>query len=254
MLKSMKMISFIRFALVLFLCVPAEGGKRGGGKRGGGKKGGKRVRALELADVIDENSIFLTPDGAYYRKIADSCSDYEYEGAIHVSTHPSHIYAIAIPKKDATVAGCPVLATHANFDTDGAVAEKEMMVFASKDVGDRVFGKGGTLAMGDFMLSELLRAYEEADPSVAGVYDDWTNNCFNYVVDLAKSLGVKVDTRVISFVARRLLESNAEELMRGVRAHFDFYSFIEGRNLRADYIPDEELSEKVVQDQAAPLL
>ena len=221
----------------------------GGGKKGGGKKGsGSGKRARRSRNLISANSIAVEQDDPDYRAIARACGDYEYEGALYVDTH---LYAIASPLQEAELAGCPFVVTHTSFEDAYTVAEKELLVFENKRVGQRFYGKDGTYVIGTFKLSEILRAFEDSDPAVAGVYDALTNTCASYMVDLALHLDVKIDTQVTSFIVRRLLEHNTRDILDRVRSHVDFSSLFDSRHLRAEDVTDEELVEIVVEMQAS---
>ena len=250
------LLSIARLVSVFFLLgtvSAGRGGYGGGGDDdsgdGGGKRGGSGKRVRRSRNLISKYSVAVEKDHPDYRAIASSCGDFEYEGALYVD---KHLYGVAIPQADAAYAGCPFIVTHANFVDDDSAAEKEMLFFDTKKVGQRFFGEEGTYVIGKYKLSELLRAFEKADPAVAGVYDVLTNSCANYMIELAQGLDAKIDSQVTAFIAKRLLESNSKEILDNVRNHMDFSSFFGDRNLRAD-IGDEELIEMVVESQAASL-
>ena len=58
-------------------------------------------------------------------EIIHACKDHEYEAPLFVD---SHFYAVAISSEDAASAGCPMLVTHADFETVATNAKKELRV------------------------------------------------------------------------------------------------------------------------------
>ena len=225
-------------------------GEGGGGKKGGESGSGSGKRARRSRNLISKYSVVVQEDDPDYRAIARSCGDFEYDGALYVDTH---LYGVAIPQAAAAYAGCPFIVTHSNFIDENSQAEKEILFFDTKKVGQRFFGEEGTYHMGKYKLSTILNAFAKADPAAAGVYDVLKNTCANYMIELAQGLDAKVDSQVTAFVAKRLFESNSKEILENIRNHMDFSSYFGDRNLRAD-IGDEELIEMVVESQAAPLL
>ena len=193
---------------------------------------GRRLKKISFA-IEDSTEIF---DG-----IVDACGDFEYDGFLHVD---NHFYAVAIPKEDAVAAGCPVLMSHADFNSEGTIAEKQIIAYDNK-IGKELFEEAA-LPIGSFKLTELHRAYEETDPSEAGTYDVFTNSCARYVMDLAAKLGVEPDAKMTVFVARRLMETKSKALMDSIRNHPNFQSLFEGRNLRAVDVSDNEVISDLV--------
>ena len=218
---------------------------------GGG--GGNRRRLGDDASVVDDND-----NPAQYRNYVDQCGDNEYDAAIHVDH--GHLYAVATPKDAAVTAGCPLMAAHAVFRHETTTA-KQLLIWDSdnndtKEEKESVLRNGSSLSVGSFKLSELLSAYEKADPTTTtGGYDVLTNNCGNFVVDLASHLGIEIDGRVKAFVARRLLLESGSQLVAKIRNHWDYVSLFKGssdgdnRNLRS--VSDEVLVELLVEKTAS---
>ena len=166
------------------------------------------------------------------------------------------MFAIAAPKEDAAAAGCPFVASHAEFQND--TVEKKVNVFKGQDkmhFSDHL-DEGDYLPIGTFKLSKLAQAFEQSDTSKSGsaVYDVITNNCSKFMMNLARQLGVEVDGKITSFVARRLIAESGQTLADQIRSSANFVSqFFGGRNLRAGADNDADLIKSLVESVAAKL-
>jgi hypothetical protein len=128
-----------------------------------------------------------------------------------------------------------------------------------------MFSEEESLPIGTFKLADLAQAYEDTpDDDVSagrggGVYDLVTNNCATYMVKLASTLGVKIDSRITSFVARRLIEESGKDLADKIRNSMHYFSFFgDRRNLRSSAgqqetyeASDQELVEALVNKGAS---
>ena len=182
-------------------------------------------------------------------EIIHACKDHDYEASLFVD---SHFYAVAIPSEDAASAGCPMLVTHADFETVAANAKRELRVLDDLQEGKKLYKE--KLPIGTFKLSELHGAIKEADPEAAGKHDILTNTCANYMIELAGNLGVPVDTTMISYAGRRLVEHKTERLMNYIRNTIDVSSLFEGRHLRVQEVDDDELLSRLVEQVASELI
>jgi hypothetical protein len=118
-----------------------------------------------------------------------------------------------------------------------------------------MFDDNGFVSVGTFQFADMTRAFDKVEPGSNGGYDVVTNNCATYLVNLASELGVKVDTRITGFVARRLLENSGSEFVNSVRASVNYWTLFQGRNLRsAEAATDEEIVELVVNAGASKLV
>ena len=239
------------FALVVaFLLSPEIRALDGLGGAGGGKSSSKsrrlsdftyrQQRGLETADKLMEDTELL-----------DKCGDTDYGAFLFVD---EHIYAVAFPGSDAQAAGCPMLVAHAVFESEHRAGNKELLQWNDVTVGEYLFPQDESLSMGTFKLSELWRAYHDADVNASGyaVYDIVTNNCGAFVVNLASELDMPIDTRVTTFVVRRLLQNSSKELYQRVRqsvSYLDLYG--NRRRRRAETVTDEELINLLVDYQTS---
>jgi hypothetical protein len=179
----------------------------------------------------------------------DACGAYSYEGLIYVD---SHLHAVASPGEEAVNAGCPFIIAHSVFDDLTSPAYKEVLIWDDKEQGEAVV-KGGSLSIGTFKLADIAQAYQQASPNAKGAkaYNIMTNNCGNFVVNLASLLGVKVDSKLTSFVSRRLLAKSGTVLFDRLRSSIADFS---GRHLRhEDEATNKDLVERLVDSQASVL-
>jgi hypothetical protein len=193
-----------------------------------------------------------------YAKFLGECGSFNYDTALYVDAD-THLYAVGFPNEDATGAGCPMIATHAIVRHDGATATKELLFWDNVEQGSRMFDKDGLVSVGSFMVLDMAQAFETVEPagsSNGGAYEVVTNNCAVYLVNLAFELGVKIDTRITGFVARRLLENSGSQFVESVRASVNYLSLFKGgRNLRSgDSATDQDVVELLVTAGAAKLL
>ena len=193
-------------------------------------------------------------DEPEYREHLEKCGDYEYEALLFVD---SHLHGVVSPKEEAMEAGCPFLVVHAVFEGT-APGRKEILFFDDKQSGEYLFADGklaeGSLPLGIFKLHELARAYDEADAGSEASYDIVSNNCGSFMVDLATKLGLTVDTKVTSFVARRLIEDSGKQLAEMIRSNLKNLSPFGDRHLlRGETATDEELVEALVESHASGL-
>jgi hypothetical protein len=189
-----------------------------------------------------------------YDSYLSDCGPFEYNVALYVD-ESTHLYAVAFPKEDAAAAGCPLFATHSIVQLHGAPATKELLVWDDVEQGRNMFDNDGLISVGAIKLADMARAFEKVELGSKGGYDIVTNNCATYLVNLASELGVKVDTRITGFVARRLLENSGSEFVNSVRASVNYWTLFQGRNLRsAEAATDEEIVELVVNAGASKLV
>ena len=194
-------------------------------------------------------------DGEEYRKYADVCADYDYDTAIYVN---KHMFAVASPKEEAVASGCPFLVTHALMGED--TPRKEVLVFLSREERNSFLTgeshlEDGMYHMGSFQFSDLYRVLDETEFTEHnnGVYDIVVNNCGNYMVKLASSLNIKIDSQVTNFVAHRILAASGKDLMDKIRSSANYFSLFHGRALRPETVPDKELVELLVEASASGL-
>ena len=199
-------------------------------------------------------------DEPEYLEYLEQCGDYEYEAVLFVD---SHLHGVVSPKEEAVEAGCPFLVVHSTFQGD-APARKEILFFEDKESGESLFADGnlkqGSLSMGTFQLHELARAYDKVDPNAihGSGYDIVTNNCGAFMVNLATHLGLTVDAKVTSFVARRLLEDSGKQLVDTIRSSAQYLKLFGDTDndrhlLRGESASDQELVEALVESHAAKL-
>jgi hypothetical protein len=210
----------------------------------------------------------FNPGDETYEQYVEACGHFEYPIYLHVDRH-SHIMVYGVPPDAAMAAGCPFGAAHSVFVTRPGkpATEKEILMWSNVTQGLSMFQEQESLPIGSFKLSDLAQAYEATpDDGIgggSGVYDLVSNNCATYMVKLASTLGVKIDSRVTSFVARRLVEESGKDLANKIRSSMHYISFLGGgrRNLRASAVQeaaseptDQELVEALVQKGASGAL
>jgi hypothetical protein len=211
--------------------------------------GGEANRRL----LLTTSYLLSREDNDYDRYLSD-CGSFEYYVALYVD-ESTNLYAVAFPNEDAAAAGCPMIATHAIVQLHGAPATKELLVWDDVEQGRNMFDSDGFVSVGTFQVADLARAFDNVELGSKGGYDIVTNNCATYLVNLASELGVKVDTRITGFVARRLLENSGSEFVKSVRASVSYLTLFQGRNLRsAEAATDEDIVELVVNAGASKLL
>jgi hypothetical protein len=210
-------------------------------------------------NLLSSNSIRLSEESSEFHSYMDKCGDFEYDAALYVGE--THLVALASPKeKDAIAAGCPFVAVHSVLSTEdnNVAAQKEIFIWEDKDEAEAFFSeKGSSLYVGTFPLDDLARAYQQAAPTAdgKGVYDIVANNCGAFIVNLATELGIKVDSQITAFVARRLLEDGAKEFFDSIRTSFNYFSLFEGRSrLGMDNVSDKEIVDLLVEKHTSKLL
>ena len=188
-------------------------------------------------------------DDPEYKTVLEKCGDFDYSGYIHVD---AHLYALGSPQEDAIKSGCPFVVAYSKFDSD-KIAHKFISIWNDHKEGEDMFEKDGSLYIGTFKLNKLAQAYQDTDPSVAGRYDVVSNSCADFVLGLGSNLGVKVDSRITSFVARRLVQVAGQELFDSIRQSLGFLSlFKQDRHLRASDTPltNDQLIDLLVETHA----
>ena len=211
----------------------------------------RRRRDLSIvgqASMVLDGNDFHHDEESYYRDyLLERCGSFGYEASVYVD---GHLYAVAVPGEEALAAACPLIAAHALFRERDTPATKQLLIWDDyPNYNDSVVS--GALSLGTSKLSELLGAYTETDPDTARGYDVLSNNCGNFVVDLASHLGLEIDARVKSFVVRRLIEESGTKLAHKIRSHLDFSFF--GRRLRSESRTDDDetLVELLVEKTAS---
>jgi hypothetical protein len=200
------------------------------------------------------------PGDEVYQTYLKNCGDFEYPLFLHVDKN-SHLLVYGVPPDQAVAAGCPFGAAHSVFITRQGkpVAEKEILMWSNVEAGLSMFKEEvESLPIGTFKLADLARAYEDTpDGDMDGVYDIVKNNCATFMVKMASTMGVKIDARITSFVARRLLEESGKQLADKIRNSMHYLSFLGGRrNLRSPVLEaaskpsDRELIEVLVRQGA----
>ena len=186
-----------------------------------------------------------------FRAHTVACAGYDYDSFLFVD---SHLYAVASPKEDAVTAGCPFVVVHAILQDHSGEARKEILIWEGKEEGLSVFPETESILIGTFKFSELVRAYKEADPSAgSSSYDLIGNNCGNFMVSLGARLGVKIDSRVTTYIARRLLEESGKALVNRLTTNVNYKSLFKSRHLRSKPATDEEVVKLLVETQASAL-
>ena len=209
-------------------------------------------RRRSLTEIAtEESSKVLNGDEADYHSTLEACGDFDYEGHLYINADP-HFFAIASPMDEAVAAGCPFVVANVAVSKEDGIMNKQMLVWENKEDAESHFDQE-SLLMGTFKLSELARAYQETDASSGDVYDVLTNNCAGFVRALAPKLGVKIDSKVTSFVARRLFEDNGKELVDYLKSSANYLSHFMGRNLRAVSATDEEFIDLLVEESVTGL-
>jgi trypsin len=241
-----------------------NGGGVGGGGGGGGNTGGKNSSRRRMLALSSARS--LKQEDEKYQSYLAACGDLDYDVSIYVDAS-THLFVMGVPKdKDAaTAANCPMGAVHAVM-SENDKASKEIVMWEDMNEGASMFEKEGLLHIGTFKLEALADAYETAEPDNTrnmatgnfNYYDIVTNNCASFLVNLANELGVKIDSRMTSFVARRLLTNSGKELADKIRNNMNFFSLFGGRNLRGTAgnskltaTTDKEIVERLVDMVAA---
>ena len=136
--------------------------------------------------------------------------------------------------------------------SDQGKATKEIVFWQSDDEQENVsaspFQKENMLTIGTFLLKHMARAYEKAQPGHGAFsnHDVVANHGGVFLVNLAREMGVtQVGTRVMSFVAQRLMEN--KNVVSQIRASSISQS-LDKRNLHSkNPATDQELVERLVQ-------
>ena len=188
-----------------------------------------------------------------YHAYLETCGALEYDTSFYVAEN-THLYAVFSPKEEAVAASCPYVAVHSSFNQRKGF-QKKFIIWEDKEKGKGEFEDGGFIPVGTYKFSELTRAFEDAETSPSSVYDVVTSNCGNFIVSFASNLGVKIDSQVTSFVARRLIEVAGEEFSNSIRESSSYLSLFDGhhRHVRAENLNDDELVTLLVEKHAAPL-
>jgi hypothetical protein len=221
---------------------------------GGGKKDvPKKTTRREL--LASSTSKSFRGHESEYLALVETCGDVEYETALYVD---DHLYAIAVLKDDDKADTCPsFVAAHAIVSGISATENaKEILMWSSKDTAKAHF-PAPSLPTGTFQFSELARAVEVAQPArLNSVYEAVSNNCADFIVDIASELEVTIDSKVVSFVAGRLLEDAGQEFVDSVRNSANYFSLFKGaRSLRSEEIvTDQQLLERLVESKAMKLM
>ena len=190
---------------------------------------------------LGESSFEVTEGDKDYQAIAEQCGNVEYEVSLYVT---DHLYAVARP----TVATCPWLVTHADFEQDNT-AQKSIHVLDDADEAHNLFQEETLYPLGNFQLTQLASAVEKADPAAAGEYHPITNTCAHYLLELAQGLEVPVDASMSLFVARRLLASKSQGFLDSIRQHVHYDSLLQKHNLRGEHLDDEDLVELLEENE-----
>lgn len=177
---------------------------------------------------------------------------------------------MASPKEEGEQANCPFLVTYTTFSKqDNGATTKQLLLWNTKEAGEAGFAGGNYAAnsypIGTYHLSELARAYEEVNPATGRAYDIVNNNCASYMIDLAQALNVKIDSRVTSFVVRRLVEESSDSFLNMLRSRFNngwsltslwssFKSFFEETSHDKVTKSDSELIQKLVNNQSYKIM
>ena len=226
----------------------------------------RRARYLmkDINDDDDDDAVVTTVEqgGDEYQYYVDTCGDFEYDVSIVVDTH---FFGVAVPLENAVASGCPRLVTHAVFDDSSSVAfgdnyKKQVSICTNVKEFTSLFSGEDSLPVGTFKLSELVRAHENVDPNLdaerRAAYDIVSNNCAEYMIALASELNIKVDNRIISFVAARLLKHASRDFFKQIRTSLHL-SGVDRRNLlRSESIgsiADKELIDMVVRKRVSEL-
>lgn len=114
------------------------------------------------------------------------------------------------------------MVTHVAYDKrDDQLPVKELIFWETKEDGEATFDQGDlrekSYPVGTYPLSEIINAYEDADPTALGTYNVVKNNCGAYMVELAQNLGAKINEDVTSFVAHRLTQDSPDTFVHAVR-------------------------------------
>ena len=189
----------------------------------------------------------------------EECGKYDYEGLLHVT---DHLYALGIPSKEAKQANCPHIMINGlvgnREDPMSTEARKEIKFWSNQEDFEAAFPSADSLSFGSFPGSKVFEAYHKVDVTAPGFshYDAIKNNCGTFIINLANELGINIDGKVTTFVARRLVEKAGEDLLNQFRESVHFQSLFVGHNrqLRGDVIDGEQLVELVVESTAADLL
>ena len=197
--------------------------------------------------LSQESDALWKGDEPEYFAVVEACGDYEYEGRLYIDSEP-HFLAVASPKEDAKAAGCPFIVINA-IEVDESGMRKQILAWDDVDKGDSLM-ENESLVMGTFKLSSIAQAYQKADASQqnGGAYEVLTNNCAGLVVSLASKLDIEINSRVTTFVARRLLEENTNSLVDSIKSSIHYLSLFKDRHLlRSNSVTDEELIDLVVE-------
>ena len=207
-------------------------------------------RARDLKQV---SNLFFDGTEQEYKQLVDSCGDHDYDVSLYVSD--THFFGMATRETKVVDNICPsLIVTHVDFDEDGP-ATKELLGWFDKTEGMIHFPKKSA-AIGTFKVKELTSAFESAKPSGVGKYDYISNNCADFMINMANELGVKIDSTITGYITRNLLEDSGSALIEQIKESASFLSFFEGRRLRAGMpdLRDDRVLELVVEGRASDIL
>jgi len=159
----------------------------------------------ELGSFTDVNTI-------------NDCATEEYTLKLVVHAQP-HAFFVSIPMDDETQ--CPSLLWHADF-VDPATKdtlEKSVHAVHNSKVFEYDMNLMKTIAIGNYSLNEIAKAFHIADDGNDKPYDSVTNNCGMLLINMGKYLGVDYYSHpeVIAYVQRHVLDEDGPNTMMGHR-------------------------------------
>ena len=215
-----------------------------------------RRRQLQGQNSVVFSGDSFEGDEEEFLSLVGKCASHKYQVHLHVT---NHLYAVLSPTENAIIAGCPYMVAHAivgdREDSMSLVARKELLLWNNREELEELHPPANAFLIGTFVLQDLLEAYHSAE--VKNVdhlhYDAFSNNCSNFLINVAKQLGIEIDSTITSFVTRRLVDNAGTDLIKKIRnsAYPYLNSLFPSRHLREiEKISDEKLIELVVEARA----
>jgi hypothetical protein len=208
-------------------------------------------RALLASSSDNNHATLLEPGDELYGTLAKRCGHVDYDISLIVDHHFS---AVASPSKknqeQASSSSCPVIKVEANFLEDGKHYQKVTKVFDQQDADLYVSPELDSLFIGTFKLEVLRLAHESVDPTKSKhkAYDVINYNCADFMISLAKALDIKIDSKITSYVTRRLIQEAGQDLVGKIRDSIHFDSLFFGpRKLTLRAAANEPSDDQVIQ-------
>ena len=204
-----------------------------------------RRRELVEAELVDSTE-------KQAAAVLQECGDHDYDIYLHIT---GHLSVLAVPGREAKQVQCPYIMAHAVISD--TVARKELELWNEQKSFEEFYPTEGSVFLASRPLKVFSSAYLDAEvtsPDIA-MYDAVKNNCANFAISLGSKLDIKIDEHVTSFITRRLLEENGQDLAEKIRKSLHFPSLLAGRGLdREEVVSEEDLVQILVKMTANELL